>query len=73
MGTRTGISWTDSTWNPLRGCSRVSEGCRNCYAEKMAYRFSGAGKPYEDWRFLRTAMRLGLARWRWWIIICSIR
>src|SRR5581483_6960697 len=37
----------DSTWNPIRGCSRVSEGCRNCYAEKVAYRFSGKGQPYE--------------------------
>jgi protein gp37 len=48
MGTKTGISWTDSTWNPIRGCSRVSEGCRNCYAESVAYRFSGErldGKP----------------------------
>jgi protein gp37 len=43
----TGIQWTDETWNPIRGCSRVSEGCRNCYAEKVAHRFSGAGMPYE--------------------------
>jgi protein gp37 len=42
-----GIYWTDETWNPIRGCSRVSEGCRNCYAEKVAYRFSGPGQPYE--------------------------
>lgn len=42
-----GISWTDETWNPIRGCSRVSEGCRNCYAEKVAGRFSGPGLPYE--------------------------
>lgn len=34
------IEWTDATWNPLRGCSRVSEGCRNCYAERIAARFS---------------------------------
>jgi protein gp37 len=47
MGNKTGISWTDSTWNPLRGCSRVSEGCRNCYAERVAGRFSGPGMPYE--------------------------
>ncbi len=47
MNTKTSIEWTDATWNPLRGCSRVSEGCRNCYAEKIAYRFSGAGQPYE--------------------------
>lgn len=44
---KTNIEWTDATWNPIRGCSRVSEGCRNCYAEKVAYRFSGPGQPYE--------------------------
>lgn len=48
-----GIAWTDETWNPLRGCSRISEGCRNCYAETMAARFCGTGQPYEgtinDW------------------------
>jgi protein gp37 len=43
----TGIEWTDSTWNPVRGCSRVSEGCRNCYAELVAARFSGPGQAYE--------------------------
>lgn len=46
MSVNTEISWTDSTWNPIRGCTRVSEGCRNCYAEKVAYRFSGEGLPY---------------------------
>lgn len=40
------IEWTDATWNPLRGCSRVSEGCRNCYAERVAARFSSG--PYID-------------------------
>jgi protein gp37 len=38
---KTSIEWTDRTWNPVRGCSRVSEGCRNCYAERQATRFSG--------------------------------
>lgn len=47
MGKTTGIEWTDSTWNPIRGCSRVSEGCRNCYAESVAARFSGPGQAYE--------------------------
>jgi protein gp37 len=47
MGTVTGIEWTDATWNPVRGCSRVSEGCRNCYAEGVAARFSGPGQAYE--------------------------
>ena len=43
----TKIQWTDETWNPLRGCSRVSKGCVNCYAEKVAKRFCGPGQPYE--------------------------
>ena len=47
MSSTTGIEWTDTTWNPIRGCSLVSEGCRNCYAERMAHRFSGPGQPYE--------------------------
>src|SRR5690242_18376928 len=38
------ISWTDITWNPIRGCSRVSEGCRFCYAERQAVRFSGESR-----------------------------
>ena len=41
------ISWTNATWNPIRGCTRVSEGCRHCYAERVAARFSGPGQPYE--------------------------
>ncbi|MGB1225584.1 MAG: DUF5131 family protein [Mycobacterium sp.] len=40
----TNIEWTDRSWNVLRGCSRVSEGCRHCYAEVMASRFSGPGQ-----------------------------
>lgn len=46
MSDKTGISWTDSTWNPIRGCSRVSPGCVNCYAERVAMRFSRDGQPY---------------------------
>ncbi len=46
MGETT-IAWTNTTWNPLRGCTRVSEGCRNCYAERVAARFAGPGQPYE--------------------------
>lgn len=42
----TSIEWTDKTWNPVRGCSRVSTGCVNCYAEGIARRFSGPGLPY---------------------------
>ena len=38
MGTRTGIEWTDATWNPVTGCTKVSAGCDHCYAETLARR-----------------------------------
>lgn len=41
---RSKIEWTDEVWNPTTGCAKVSEGCRNCYAERMAGRFWGARK-----------------------------
>ncbi|EME71421.1 Gp37Gp68 family protein [Paramagnetospirillum caucaseum] len=44
MADRTKIEWTDATWNALRGCSKVSAGCTNCYAEGMAGRFSDPGQ-----------------------------
>ena len=44
---KSNIEWTEVTWNVLRGCSRVSEGCRNCYAEWTANRMSGPGGAYE--------------------------
>jgi len=47
MSTVSSIEWTESTWNPVRGCARVSPGCEHCYAERMAHRFSGEGRPYE--------------------------
>ena len=54
------IEWTDTTWNPVRGCSRVSEGCRHCYAEVVAHRYSGPGMPYEG---LTTTADTGRPRW----------
>lgn len=42
----TKISWTDQTWNPTTGCSRVSEGCRFCYAEALSLRFGRSAKPW---------------------------
>jgi len=43
------IEWTDATWNPVRGCSKVSEGCKYCYAEVFAERWRGVpGHPYEQ-------------------------
>lgn len=47
MGATTGIEWTDSTWNPIGGCRRISPGCFNCYAERDAWRFAGEGLPFE--------------------------
>lgn len=44
MAQNTSIEWTDATWNPIRGCTRVSAGCVNCYAEVMAARFSKPGQ-----------------------------
>lgn len=46
MSDATKIEWADATWNPIIGCSRVSEGCRHCYAERQAMRWSRDGKPY---------------------------
>lgn len=43
----TKIEWAEDVWNPVRGCSRVSEGCRFCYAERQAIRHAGPGRPYE--------------------------
>jgi len=42
----TAISWTDETWNPVSGCSRVSDGCRFCYAERLSLRFGWSTKPW---------------------------
>lgn len=56
---KTAIEWATDSWNPFRGCSRVSEGCRNCYAERTAARFSGPGQPYEG------LVALGGSRPRW--------
>ena len=43
MGTRSGIEWTETTWNPVSGCSKVSPGCAHCYAERMATRLQAMG------------------------------
>lgn len=49
MSYRTSIEWTDSTWNPILGCSKVSSGCKNCYAETFTNRFIGVkGHPFEQ-------------------------
>lgn len=41
MAQNSKIEWTEATWNPVTGCSKISAGCTNCYAERIAYRFAG--------------------------------
>jgi protein gp37 len=49
MAQHSSIEWTDATWNPVRGCTKVSPGCAHCYAEVFAERFRGVqGHPYEQ-------------------------
>ena len=54
MSGASSIEWTDATWNPVRGCTRVSEGCRHCYAETLAarnlpgHRSPTTGKPFAE-------------------------
>ncbi|HEX3375283.1 MAG TPA: phage Gp37/Gp68 family protein [Candidatus Acidoferrales bacterium] len=49
MSSQTAIEWTDATWNPIRGCTKISDGCKHCYAETFAERFRGVkGHPYEQ-------------------------
>ncbi len=47
MSSNSSIEWTEATWNPTRGCTRVSPGCQKCYAERFAHRLSGPGQTYE--------------------------
>jgi protein gp37 len=45
MGDKSAIEWTDATWNPVTGCSKVSPGCKHCYAERLATRLEAMGNP----------------------------
>jgi protein gp37 len=45
MANNSKIEWTESTWNPVTGCSKISAGCRHCYAERMAKRLQAMGQP----------------------------
>ena len=64
---RSRIEWTDATWNPVRGCSKVSPGCAHCYAQTFAERFRGVpGHPFEqgfDLRLVPEKLRQPLS-WR---------
>ena len=49
MGNKSAIEWTDSTWNPVTGCTKITRGCDNCYAERLAERFRGTpGHSFEN-------------------------
>jgi protein gp37 len=65
MSDHSTIEWTDATWNPVTGCTKVSPGCKNCYAEKFAERFRGVpGHPYQqgfDLKLWRERLELPLA------------
>lgn len=56
MNAKSRIEWTESTWNPVVGCTKISAGCKHCYAETMARRLQAIGVPgYEDgFRSVRT-------------------
>ncbi|MCL5670731.1 MAG: phage Gp37/Gp68 family protein [Acidobacteria bacterium] len=67
MSFESSIEWTDATWNPVRGCTKISPGCKHCYAETFAERFRGVkGHPYEQGFDLRLVPeKLGEPlRWR---------
>jgi protein gp37 len=67
VGERSEIEWTHATWNPVRGCTKISPGCKHCYAERFSERFRGTpGHPFEqgfDLRLVPSALELPL-RWR---------
>jgi protein gp37 len=67
MSDNSNIEWTDATWNPVRGCTKISPGCKHCYAETFAERFRGVpGHPFEqgfDLRLVESALNLPL-QWR---------
>jgi protein gp37 len=45
MGDKSAIEWTDATWNPVTGCTKISPGCKHCYAERLAHRLQAMGNP----------------------------
>jgi protein gp37 len=66
MSIESKIEWTDATWNPVRGCTKISPGCKHCYAETFAERFRGVpGHPYEQGFDLRLVPEKLLEPLRW--------
>ena len=45
MATMSSIEWTEMTWNPVTGCRKITQGCKHCYAERMAKRLQAMGSP----------------------------
>jgi len=45
MAANSHIEWTEATWNPVTGCTKISAGCKNCYAERLAFRLQAMGNP----------------------------
>ena len=43
MSNNSAIEWTEATWNPMTGCTKISAGCKNCYAERLAKRLKAMG------------------------------
>ncbi|MBN1211466.1 MAG: phage Gp37/Gp68 family protein [candidate division Zixibacteria bacterium] len=67
MAINSTIEWTQSTWNPVTGCSKVSPGCKHCYAERMAKRLHAMGQPNYSNGFKVTTHEKGLElplRWK---------
>ena len=66
MSLKSPIEWTDATWNPVRGCVKISPGCKHCYAETFAERFRGVrGHPYEQGFDLRLVPEKLAEPFRW--------
>ena len=67
MSEHSAIEWTDATWNPVRGCTKISPGCKHCYAETFAERFRGVPRhPFEqgfDLRLVPEKLEVPL-KWR---------
>ncbi len=67
MATKSAIEWTEATWNPLTGCTKISPGCKNCYAERLALRLKLMGQPNYANGFdltLHESMLLVPLRWK---------
>lgn len=66
MAENSAIEWTEATWNPVTGCTKISIGCQNCYAERMAHRLQAMGQPnYIDGFKVRTHEKVLSLPLRW--------